>query len=272
LKELIAMGGKKKPKGFPVAIAVSLTENRANLWILHSRKVTPGGTLKNAHRRSNLPELYKFHEGIVDLLRPHIKEGTRTVIMICPPKSVYFAEFMGHLTKHHGWLVRPNSPNVTSFSEFAGTAADLETMRELVNTEAFQLLLNEAYDTEGETLVELLEKRFKAPGMEEQFFYTLDQIEQLLVDGKTEAGYNVVGTDSTAEYLLFAENFYQRQKSHARVQRCIQLAKNQGFRVKILKEESEAGQKVASFGGVVCLIRKNKPIPKENPEDTEPPK
>ena len=94
------MAKKKKnraKRGHQVAILIGLHENDAVFWKIYSETIRFHYRLKRGRKRKsqNKKHLYHFHEEIIDILRPIIKKGIRSVILLSPPKEEYSDEFLG---------------------------------------------------------------------------------------------------------------------------------------------------------------------------------
>lgn len=238
--------GKKK-KGFPVAILIGLEEKRAYLWEAFSRKFQSLGIVKLAGSRKDNQSEYKFHENIINMLRPLIKEGLTSLVIIIPPKSDFSEKFQKHIQKHHQWLVNSKSIHAISIGQLEGTISDLESLQILAMTEKYREILNLTSEDEGDKIIALLTKRFNKDQTGENFLYIQSDIQNLLEDKQRLA-------QITPEYLLFTEEKYQKVFNTREGQRLIQLAKNVKFKVRILENESITSDKVEEFGGIICLI------------------
>ena len=97
-------GRRKRARGYAVAVMVGLEAGSAVLWRVFSNVVKPDRTVQLSGARSDARALYGFHEGVVDALRPVLREGVRSVVLVSPPRSGYGKAFAEHVRLHHAWL------------------------------------------------------------------------------------------------------------------------------------------------------------------------
>ena len=91
----------RKKRGYPVAILIGFEPKAAVLWEIFSELVKPLETITLRKQRNHLAEneLYNFHEEVVDKLRPHIKDGLRSIVVASPRNSLFTEEFLKHIQK-----------------------------------------------------------------------------------------------------------------------------------------------------------------------------
>ena len=94
---------KRAKRGHPIAILIGLHDNDAVFWRIFSETIRLHLKINRGRKRRNQNEkqIYHFHEEIINTLRPIIKEGIRSVILLSPPKEEYSDEFLYHVNKHH---------------------------------------------------------------------------------------------------------------------------------------------------------------------------
>jgi stalled ribosome rescue protein Dom34 len=117
----------------------------------------------------------------------------------------------------------------------------------LVKSAVFRQVVSETAASEGEGLVELLEKRLSAVGRDAFVVYSLVEIEDL-VFGEWLAG------KPKPELLLLTDKYLAGCRARGRLQRLMQVAANRGVKTKIVDAESSAGKRVAQLGGLVLLL------------------
>jgi stalled ribosome rescue protein Dom34 len=181
---------------------------------------------------------------VVNALRPVLREGVRSVVLVSPARSSYAKDFIGHVRAHHAWLAQGSGK--VAFSEVAGSADSLSKVAVLVKSAVFRQVVSETASSEAEVLVELLEKRLSAVGRDAFVFYSLVEIEGL-VFGEWVAG------KPKPEFLLLTDSYLAGCRVKGRLQRLMQVAANRGVKTRIVDGDSVAGKRVAQLGGMVLL-------------------
>ena len=208
--------------------------------VKHEKSVPLSGT------RTDPKAVYNFHESIINALRPSLKEGTRSFIVVSPPRTDYTQKFLNHIQAHHAWLTQGSSRAV--FSEITGSAATASDVATLTRTPAFRRVLDEATGEETEDLIGLLEKRLNAPGSVPLVLYSLEEIEDAVLRQWRP------GTPRP-EHLFLTEQYLSAARQRSRLQRLMQIATNKGVKTRIVKADSTAGKRLTQLGGVVCLLK-----------------
>ncbi len=241
---------KRQPKrGYPVAILIFFESRRALLWQVFSEAVKPLITVSFIGKRDDLKALYAFHERVVDALRPTLKEGVKSVILVAPTKTLYSTEFLDHVQHHHLWLVKAKSPHAVVFGTMEGTVSDYESVTIFVQSEAFQAKISEITGAEADHILAALEKRLQKPAPDtEAVLYSLADIERVI--------YNREPAEVTpTEYIVLTDQFLADTHEKNRVQRLLQVAQNKGVKTRVIKVETAAGDRFAQFGGLVWFKR-----------------
>ncbi len=236
-------------RGYPVAILVFFEARRASLWQKFSEAVKPLKTVNFVGKRDDLKAIYRFHENLVDALRPALHEGIKSVILVAPSKTPYSTEFLDHVKHHHLWLVKPKSPHAVTFGTMEGTVSDYEGVTLFVQSEAFQAKINEITGAEADLIMAALEKRLQKPAPDtEAVLYSLADIEGVI--------YNREPSEmSQTEYIVLTDQFLADTHEKNRVQRLLQVAQNKGVKTRVIKVETAAGDRFAQFGGLVWFKR-----------------
>jgi hypothetical protein len=94
------------------AVLVGLEERRAVIWRIFTEVAKPDGTVEPARGT------YDLNESVVNGVRPALREGVRSIIVVAPPRTDYAKSFLDHIRKHHAWLIR-EGPNAATFGEMA---------------------------------------------------------------------------------------------------------------------------------------------------------
>ena len=213
---------------------VGLEGRQAFTWNIYSESVKPGERIRG-------DDEYNFYEGIVDVLRPGIREGVKTILVAAPDERDYRC-FMDHIGKHQGWLLRGWSLNTVTFERIPEPAMSADQVRDLVKSDGFKGRLSEATREDIHRVMGVLEKRLSDPEGIESLLFALGDVEDA-----------VYGGERSPEYILVTEVF--RSRNRRRADRLLQVAANKGVRTRIVRADTSAGARVTQFGGLVCMLR-----------------
>ena len=230
-------------RGYAVAVLVGLEEVDAALWKVYSRVVKPETTLRLEGNRNNSKAVYNFHEAIINSLRPTLKEGVRTVVLVSPPRTAWTREFIEHVNRHHSWLTQ--GANKITFAEITGSASTLSQVAALTRTPIFHELVQEATSEETVGLLDLLESRLNSSRSDSVVLYSLDEAEDVVL-------YSRKGS-LKPECVLLTDKYLANSRQKGRLNRLIQVAANKKIRTRIVDAESPAGKRLTQLGGIVCL-------------------
>jgi len=243
---------RKKPvkRGHPIAILIGLHNNDAVFWRIFSETIRLHFKIKRGRKRrnQNKKQLYHFHEEIINTLRPIIKEGVRSVILLSPPKEEYSDEFLDHVKKHHSWLLKKGDKHVV-FSKIIGNQAKTQKdVYYLKTQEYFKEIVEETSNQEGLFILEELKEIINKNEKFSKILYTWREIDQELRLIKKNPTLN------KPNYIILTEEYLKNPKNRNNMHRILQIAKNFEIKTKIVKQESEAGALVNQFGGLVCYF------------------
>ena len=242
---------KRAKRGHPIAILIGLHDNDAVLWRVFSETIRLHFIIKRGRKRRNQNEkhLYHFHEEIVNTLRPIIKEGIRSVILLSPPKEDFSNEFLNHVNKHHLWLLKKGDNQVV-FSKIIGNQAKTQKdVYYLKTLESFKEIVDDTSNQEGllilEELTEIINKNEKFS----KILYTWREIDYELRLIKRNSNL------TKPNYIILTEEYLNNPKNRNKTHRILQIAKNLEIKTKIVSQESDAGAIVEKFGGLVCYFK-----------------
>jgi len=138
---------KRKKRGHPIAILIGLHNNDAVFWKIFSETIRLHFQINRGRKRKNqnIKQLYHFHEEIINVLRPIIKEGIRSVILLSPPKEEYSDEFLNHVNKHHSWLLKKGDRQVVFSKIIANQAKSQKDVYYLKTQEHLDKLPDPSY-------------------------------------------------------------------------------------------------------------------------------
>jgi len=237
---------KAYKRGYAVAILAGLEKTHAALWKVFSKVVKPEKTLTIVGTRNNPKALYNFHESIINALRPTLKEGVRSIILVSPARTNYAQEFIDHVREHHTWLIQ--GTNKAAFSEITGSASTLSQVAALTRAKAFRQLICETTAEETENLIEILEKRLNASEKNNLVLFSLEEAEALILNQQNTSR-------PKPEYLLLTDKYLADNRKKNRLHRLMQIATNRKVKTRIVNAESPAGVRLTQLGGIVCIAK-----------------
>lgn len=243
---------KRIKRGHQVAILIGLHDNDAVIWKIYSKAIKFYSKIKRGRKRKsqNKKLLYHFHEEIINLLRPIIKEGIRSVILLSPPKENFSEEFLNHVNKHHSWLLKKGDRNVV-FSKIIGNQAKSQKdVYYLKTQDYFRDIVDETSNQEGLLILEELKEIINKNEKFSKILYTWKEIDYELKLIKNNPNL------PKPNYIILTEEYQKSPKNRNKINRILQIAKNFEIKTKIVRQESEAGAIVKQFGGLICYIRK----------------
>jgi stalled ribosome rescue protein Dom34 len=240
------MKPKTHKRGYPVAIMVGIENDHSILWQVYSQVAKYQQTI-SLNNRNDSKTVYNFHEAIITSLRPTLKEGLRSIIVISPPKTNFANDFLNHINNHHAWLVR--GPSKAVFSTITGTANTPAQVASLAKSAVFKQLINKTTAEETENLIEIIEKRLNETGNLVRF--SLEEAENIIL-AKQAPG------KPKPDYLLITDNYLSSSNHKNRIQRLLQIAKNKKVKTRIINAESNAGKRLTQLGGLICLAEPEK--------------
>jgi stalled ribosome rescue protein Dom34 len=231
-------------RGHPVAILIGLHDDNSVFWRIFSGIVKQECVIKRGRKRKyqDNKQVYHFHEEIVNKLRPIIREGMKSVLIVSPPKEEYSKEFISHVKKHHSWMFK----NKVVFNEIVGSAKTLKSVFYLVNQEIFKDAVKETSNQEAMLILEELNDLISKPYKYSEILYTVREIEREL-----DRGWKI--DEKKPNYILLTDDYLKNFRQKSRIHRLLQIAKNRGIKTKIVSADSDAGRKITSFGGLICF-------------------
>ncbi|MBQ03423.1 hypothetical protein CL673_01750 [Candidatus Bathyarchaeota archaeon] len=228
-------------RGYPVAILIGFDRDRAFLWRVYSQVIKPYSTVKAP--RGGKRERYNFHETVVNALRPVLKEGVGSVVMVSPARTSHMKEFLDHVVKHQPWLTKgARSISVTSI---VGSATTQEEVSALIRTGKVQRAIMTSAAEEADRVKGLLERRLTQDDMN-HILYSLQEVEERIF------GQKIKGRPKP-EHLIITDRFLAAHRR--RVQRLMVTSKNRGIKAYVVGVNTAAGQRVEQLGGMVLLTR-----------------
>ncbi len=228
-------------RGYPVAVLIGFDRSRAVLWRVFSQVVKPHSTIEAP--RGGKRERYNYHEAVVNALRPILKEGVGSVVVVAPARTSYVKEFLDHVAKHQPWMTR--GAGSATFTGIVGSATTQEEVSALVRTGEVQRAIGTSAEGEADRIKGLLESRL-AQDDASPILYSLYEIEELIF------GQRVKGRP-TPEHLILTDRFLAAHRRRA--QRLMEASRSRGTRAYVIGVKTAAGQRVEQLGGMVLLTR-----------------
>lgn len=228
------MPRRRRRRGYPLAILIGLENKKAFFWNVFSNSIKSGSVIVWKNNE------YNFFEGLIDELRPQIKQGVKTVLLVSESNKKHEG-FMGHIRKHQGWMLKGYELNRVSFQFIEGSAKDIDSVTELVNESGFKASVRRGADEDLNVVMSVFEKRVSSREGIEELWFSLNEVEDAVFAGME------------AEYLIITQEFQERHRR--RTQRLLQIAENKGVKTKIIPHGSKHVARISQFGGLILLLK-----------------
>jgi stalled ribosome rescue protein Dom34 len=241
-------------RGYAVAALVGLDDYRAVLWIVYSESVKQHGFVEWPRDRKEGGEndRYNFFNAIVTALKPVFSSGVGSLVVASTGGGSSLADsFVAHVRKHHAYLVR--AIRMERIRADAGTA---DAVKALVKTQAFQAVAADVVEQESDNILRLLDARLSDDTGRFAILFSLEEIDQFFRTFSRDGS----SSDGVPEHILMTDKFWAAQKSDSRLQRVTDLARNASVKIRVLREDSEAGIRVTQLGGLVCVVVRRGPL------------
>jgi stalled ribosome rescue protein Dom34 len=237
-------------RGYSVAVLVGFEDDHAVLWRIFSRVAKRSVRLELDGKRTDEKALYTFHESLINALKPVLKEGVRTIVVVAPVRTSYATDFMDHAKKHHRYLTQSKSPNRANFAALVGSADNRVQVAELTKTKEFTELIAETTSEEADQAVNSLEKHLYGAN-NSVVLYSLKEIEGIVYSLEKSR-------ESRTEHLLLTDKYLAECRQKNRINRLLQIAKNKKVKTRVVNAETAAGNRISQFGGIVFFSTQNK--------------
>jgi stalled ribosome rescue protein Dom34 len=238
------MTPKTYRRGYPVAVLTGIEQTQAAIWKIYSQVAKPEAVIHLEGTRSDHKTLYSFHEAIINTLRPALKEGVKSIIIVAPQKTSYSQGFLNHIKGHHQWLFQGESK--AAFKQITGSAVTHAQVSSITSSEKFKHSISDSTLEQAETLRELVEKRLNVA--DRLVLFSLEEAENAIYSFETPGV-------PKPEYLLLTDNYLATDKRKVRLNRLMQIAQNKKIKTRVVNKESTAGARLNQLGGLVCLLK-----------------
>lgn len=244
---------KKQKRGYQRCLMIGFEPQTIYFWFVYSERADLHKIHKIPRKYDNMDKSqhYQFCENIVEELRPILKDGMKSILLVTPPKKKYALGFLDHVKRHHQWMLNPQNPNYTSFKHLIGETSNLEQTTLLIQSLEFQEAVGQVNEEEADQIVGLLEKRLNAD--EGLILHTLKEIEELIyAGGKRKKKFKPLPLNP--EYIILTNQYLDEHQNKNRLQQLLQIAKNRRIKTKVINSETEAGVRTTQLGGIVCFL------------------
>jgi stalled ribosome rescue protein Dom34 len=187
---------------------------------------------------------YNFHEKIINAIRPTLKEGVRSIILLASPRNSYTRKFLNHIHEHHKWLDKGSSK--VTISEIVDLASTPSQLLALAQTEKLRKIVSDTTSEETENLIEILEKRLVIDDKINYVLFSIEEIEDSILK-RHKPG------KPRPQYLMLTDKYLDETHDKNRLHRLMQIATNKKVKTRIIDAESLAGNRLTQLGGIVCL-------------------
>jgi stalled ribosome rescue protein Dom34 len=237
---------KRYRRGYPVAILAGIEEKTAVIWKVFSNVAKPEKTLYINGTRNNPKDLYKFHESIINAIRPTIKEGVRSIILASPTGTSHNQELINHIREHDKWLIQ--GPNKVAFSKIAEFATTSSQVAAFTKKAAFHQIIKETTEEETKNIIEIMEKRINSAGNNSLVLFSLEEVEKLILKRWKL-------NEPKPEWLMLTNKYLEDNSKKNRLHRLMQIATNKKIKTRIINAESPSGKRLTQLGGLICLVQ-----------------
>jgi stalled ribosome rescue protein Dom34 len=244
---------KKQKRGFLVALLIGFEEKKVHIWKVYSHSLRAHKDLRmfRKWKYMDTKQIYNLLEDVVNLIRPVIKEGVRSILLACEEKKDYSSIFLNHVNKHHHWLVK--GYNRVSFGKIIGLANSLESAGDLVSQERASEIVEETISEEYDYLVKRLDKLINSGDPDDLLLYNLEDIEKIIYLG----GKKDKSVAEKLDLVIISEKYIKNQKNKNRIHRLIQISMNKGIKTKTISKENPIVDRFDQLGGIIAFKKSN---------------
>jgi len=218
-------------RGYPTAILIGLDLQAAYFWTIYSESAKFYKILQRSS--DDEKSLYQFHEEIVETIRALLYESFTGIIVTSEDRMQYSKRFLDHISKRHRWL-----PKRVTVKVLAGKATTASEVTQLIKAHKLQETVADATEETGVKLLEQIEKALDKG----EILYTINELNYAINSNKKPVT------------IMITEEFNQRNQTSRRFQRVIQVSKNKGAVVVVLKKTNPVSPRLEQLGGFACVI------------------
>jgi len=245
---------KRQKRGFLTALLIGFDEKTIHFWKVYSHSLREYKTIKLPRKWKYLDDKQRYNllEEMVNIIRPVIKEGLKSVLLVDSDKKEYSTSFLDHVNKHHKWLL--TGYNCVSIGEIDGVANSLESANFLISREESKLIMDETITDELREIVRRIDKLIHTGDPEKLMLYSLEEIEAIVYEG----GKKDKSAAEKLDLMIITASYIEKQVNKSRIYRLLQIARNKGIKTKIISIESQFTDRFNQFGGLLALRKASK--------------
>ena len=222
---------KRGRRGYPTAMLIGLDLQAAYFWTIYSESAKFYKIFQRNH--DDEKSTYHFYEEIVEIIRALLREGFTGIIVTSEDRIHYTKNFLDHISRRHRWLAKRVTIKVLT-----GKATTASEVTQLIRANQLQETVANATDETGVILLEQLEKAIDKGNI----LYTINELSYAINSNKKPLT------------IMMTEEFNQLNRTGRRFQSAIQVSKNIGATVVILKTTNPVSPRLKQLGGFACVI------------------
>lgn len=240
---------KRQKRGFLVALLIGFDEKTIHSWKAYSHSLRGFKTIKLPRKWKYLDDkqIYNLLEDLVNVIRPVIKEGLKSIILADPEKKEYSTSFLDHINKHHQWLLKGH--NRVSIGQIVGVANSLESAEFLISKDTTKLIIDDTITDEIHQITRRLDRLIQIGDPNRILLYSLEDIEAILYEG----GKKDKCAAKKLDLIIMTKNFLEKNGNKNRFHRLLQIANNKGVKTKIISIDSPIADRFNQFGGLLAF-------------------
>ena len=218
-------------RGYPNAILIGFDKGKAQFWTIYSESMKASKVIERYEEDEK--SSYRFHEEIIITIRGLLNEGFSGLIVASENKKQNASGFMEHVSKRHKWLMAR-----LTVLQLNGKATTSAEVGQLIKTNHLQESITTTTEATVGKLLEQLERALD----EGNILYTIEELQHALKANKKPL------------IIMMTEEFNQLNQRNRRFQSSIQISKNIGANVAVLKPTNYAFPRLNQIGGFACVI------------------
>jgi stalled ribosome rescue protein Dom34 len=222
----------RRRRGYPTALLIGIKGDQAVIWRIYSETVKLFLKIPLLNIDENKIN-YNNYESIINALRPVIKEGITSIIIVSP-KGYLIEKFKAHIEKHHNWMFNYEI-TFTYLEDDANTSNEIS---KLIKTENFKESLIIMKIVESSELLKIFESNLR----NNEVLYTVDDL------------YKSLKMKVKINRIFITDEFFRLNIRNSQFESAQQLCRNLGVKVHIIKKDTKLGMRLDQFGGLVLFI------------------
>ncbi len=218
-------------RGYPTAVLIGLNQESAHLWTIYSESVKPSKVIIKIGNDDK--SLYRFYEEIIDNIRNLLSEGFTGIIFASENRSKLSTNITEHLTKHYRWMTEK-----VTIRQLSGKAGTIDEVIQLIKTNKLQETVNEANEEMGRRIIDQLESALENGNI----LYTVDELNL------------AINSNKRPTTIIMTENFQRKKQRNSKFNSVLQISKNLGALLIIIKPNNPINLRLTQLGEFICII------------------